>query len=307
MTTFSRCVSLYRIFCVVLTGLICAPFSFAGTIDDCSKAVVFLSQTTPVTEDINGTRMEIWWKLPNTNIFLQKQTKISGSGFIIVSSNVCYLITAKHVAVSMTEDCEIILSGDKNVPLHINLASITGQPGVRWFHHKEADISIHPLPTITSEGFNALSGRAIPIEFLDSQTNLPSRDVVLTAIGFPLGLGAEGEFLPLSRDSKLSSGFLSDGGGKFFLLQDPSVSGYSGGPLIQSGDPRVIATSPKAEDIKVVSGGARCWGFVSGTYADETGGKMCKIIPAFYAVDLIRQAQHELNIVQVAAPSSEKK
>jgi hypothetical protein len=275
--------------------------------DDISRSVVFLSQNLPVVEEMNGTPFEVWLKYPGTNLFIPKLKRISGSGLIVTSSNVCYLITATHVATNMTEDCEITMRGDKREPLRFTLLSITGQPTIRWFHHPTADISIHPLPTITSQGITALSGRAMPLEFLESQTNLPSRDVYVTALGFPLGLGAEGEFIPLSRDSKVSSGILSDGGGAFFLLQDPSVSGYSGGPVVQSGNPRVIATSPSAESISVVSGGERCWGFVSGTFGDETGGKMTKTIPAAYAVELIQKAQQELRIWPMSTPSSEKK
>jgi hypothetical protein len=276
-------------------------------IDDVSRSVVFLSQNLPVTEEVNGTRFEVWLKFPATNAFIPKQIRVSGSGFIVVSSNICYLVTAKHVATSMTEDCELVMRGETMEPLRYRLSSITGQPNIRWFHHKDADISVHPLPTITSEGITALTRRAMPLEFLESQTNLPSRDTLITALGFPLGLGAEGEFVPLSRDSKVSSGILRDGGGMFFLLQDPSVSGYSGGPLVQSGDARVISTDGTAAGIAVVTGGARCWGFVSGTFADETGGKMTRVVPAFYAVELVRQAQRELIITPAATPPSERK
>jgi hypothetical protein len=144
-----------------------------------------------------------------------------------------------------------------------------------------------------------LDRRALPLAALESGTNLPSRDVFVTALGFPLGLGAQGQFIPLSRESKVASGMLSDDKGCFFLLQDPSVSGYSGGPLIEPGDPRVISTP---SGIATVTGGTRCWGFVFGNYSDETGGKMCRITPAFYAVQLIHEAENTLHIVQ--APRS---
>ena len=293
--------------CLILVGYLCTSVAWAGMIDEVSRSVVFLNQNVPVVEQVNGTRFEVWLKFPDTNAFVPKQTRNSGSGFIVASSNICYLITAKHVATNMTEDSEVVMRGEKMEPLRFRMSSITGQPAIRWFHHKDADISIHPLPTITPEGAVALDRRGMPLEFLEAQTNLPHRDTYVTALGFPFGLGAEGEFIPLSRDSKVSSGILNDGAGLFFLLQDPSVSGYSGGPLVQSGDPRVIATDPTFAGIKVVSGGARCWGFVSGTYADETGGKMTRVTPAFYALELIRQAQRELIIVQAPFPSSEKK
>jgi hypothetical protein len=171
-----------------------------------------LSQNVPVVEEMNGMPFEVWFKLPGTNAFIPKQKRIAGSGFIVTSSNVCYLITARHVATNMTEDCEVVMRGDKMEPVRFRVSSITGQPAASWFHHSIADVSIHPLPTITEEGVKALDRRALPLEFLDSQTTLPSRDAILTALGFPLGLGAEGEFIPLSRDSKLSSGLLKDRG-----------------------------------------------------------------------------------------------
>ena len=142
--------------------------------------------------------------------------------------------------------------------------------------------------------------RALPIEVLESKANPPSRDIHVTALGFPLGLGAEGEFLPLCRESKVSSGFLKDGASLFFLLQDPSVSGYSGGPIIEPGDPRIVG-------IQILQGGTRCWGFVSGTFGDESGGKMCKVVPAFYAVELVREISAVLRIVDVSSPTPEKK
>jgi hypothetical protein len=292
---------------LALVSCFYASVGWSSTIDDISRSVVFLSQNVPMVEEMNGIRFEVWLKFPATNAFIPKQKRISGSGLVVVSSNLCYLITAKHVATNMTEDCELAMQGDKKEPLRFKLSSITGQPAIRWFHHTNADVSVYPLPTITSQGATALDRRAMPFEFLESQTNLPSRDTYVTALGFPLGLGAEGEFIPLSRDSKVSSGILNDGGSLFFLLQDPSVSGYSGGPLVQSGDPRVVATDRTAASISVVSGGARCWGFVSGTFADETGGKMSRITPSFYAVELIHKAQRELRIWPASAPSPEKK
>ena len=265
--------------------------SLASQIDEVSRSVVFLQDNRPVTEQVNGKPLEVWFKLPNTNVFIQKTQPVTGSGLIVVSRDVAYLVTAKHVASVMTEECEIVMRGDKLEPLHIKLREITGQTNISWFHDPIADLSIHPLPTITADGLLILRRRAVPLELLESQTNLPSREVYVTALGFPLGIGAMGtQFIPLSRESKVSSGILNDASGLFFLLQDPSVNGYSGGPLVESGDPRFIGHA-------AVSGGTRCWGFVSATYSDETGGKMCRITPAFYAAALIRKAEKELRIV----------
>jgi S1-C subfamily serine protease len=285
--------------------LFTAVAGWAGTIDEISRAVVFLSDNVPVVEELNGVRFEVWLKVPGTNAFIPKRSRVSGTGLIVGTSNLAYLVTAKHVAESMTAECELIMRGDKREPIHLKISSITAQSGLRWFHHTNADISVYPLPAYTPEGSRAMERRGAPVEWLEPATNLPSRDVYVTALGFPLGLGAEGEFVPLSRESKVSSGMLNDAKGLFFLLQDPSVSGYSGGPLIESGD-RVLGGN-QFGSISVRSGGCRCWGFVSGTYGDETGGKMSRITPALYAVELIRQAQRELKVVYAPIPPAEKK
>jgi hypothetical protein len=266
--------------------------------------VVFLRDTVPVTEDVNGTKLEVWLKLPGSTNFAAKRRTVSGSGLCVISSNVAYLVTAKHVAIEMTEECEVLMRGDSNTPFMLRLSTITGQPNVRWIHHPDADVSIHPLPTVTKEGAEALLGRSIPLDALEAKTNLPARDVCLTTLGFPLGLGTDGEFIPLSRESKVSSGMLRGGNTLFFLLQDPSVSGYSGGPLIDPGDARLV---PIPQGIEAVSYRPRCWGFVSATFGDETGGKMCRITPAFYAVQLIHKAEKEEHIISAIAPWLGKK
>lgn len=288
-----------------LVSYLCGSIGWAGDIDAFSRSVVFVSDNKPVTEEMNGLSYEVWLKNPSSNVFVIKKIKVSGTGLIVISSNVCFLVTAKHVAMDMSPECEIVMGGENEHPQHFKLSSITGQPAPKWFHHPIADVSVYPLPTITSEGMEALNGRAIPLALLESETNLPSRDVYVTALGFPLGLGAEGQFIPFSRESKVASGMLTDDKGQFFLLQDPSVSGYSGGPLIQAGDARVVATS--SSSTAVVTGGTKCWGFVFGTYGDETGGKMSRITPAFYAVQLIHDAETTLKIVQSNIQLPQKK
>lgn len=286
--------------CAAIISILAAPASSASGIDGFSRSVVFLSDNVPVFDTINGTRFEVWLKVPGTtNCFTQKCSKVSGTGLVVVSSNLAYLITAKHVAEAMTEDCQVIMQGDNDEPIEFKISAITGQRGLTWLHDPVADVSVHPLPTITKAGLSALERRAVPVELLESLTNLPPRDVHVTALGFPLALGTQGRFAALSRESKVSSGMLSDASGFFFLLQDPSVSGYSGGPLIESGDPRFL---PMPGGFSVVNGGQHCWGFVQGTYGDETGGKMSRIVPAFYAVQLVHKFQSEGSVFQAASP-----
>ncbi len=281
---------------LALAGFIQLRQAHSGGIEFLSQSVVFLVKDVPVTEVVGGIALEVFHKMPGTNVFIPKLSRTTGTGLITVNSNLSYLVTAKHVALALQDDWEMVMRGQSNAPLRVRTSIVTGQSGLRWFHHPVADVSVYPLPTITADGLHALHGRALPLELLVSDFSLPSRDDWVTAIGFPLGLGAEGDFVPLSRESKTASGFLADAGGKFFLLQDPAVSGYSGSPLIQTGDPRVVARDPTFAGLAVVSGGMRCWGFVSATYADATGGKMTRIVPAQYAVEMIALAEKELRI-----------
>lgn len=260
--------------------------SYAGEIDVISKSVVFLRDKHPVTETINGVTYEDWIRNPTSGAFVPKLSVTTGSGFIVIDDGICFLVSAKHVASVMTSNCDVIMGGDKEEPWQFTLAELTGQANqLNWVNDPVADVAIYPLPTITKAGEKAFAGRAFPLSLLCTNQDIPSRDDFVTVLGFPLGLGAEGQFIPLARETRTASGMLKDGGGAFFLLQDPSTSGFSGGPLVQAGDARVV---PNGSSIAVVTGGTRCWGFVSATYSDETGGKMCRIEPAFYAANLIK-------------------
>lgn len=275
--------------------------ALGGTVDYVSRSVVFLRDSKPVTKVVNGTSYQVWLWNPSDKSAMLQTYSVSGSGLIVADSNMCYLVTAKHVATNMSPGCEVIMGSIDRAPLRFKLSDITGQPGVGWYFDPHADIAVHPLPTVTSVGMKALTRRAVPLGFLASGTNAPSRDITVTALGFPLGLGATGQFLPLCRGSKVSSGMLHDGQGYFYLLQDPSVSGYSGGPLVESDDARLQAT-PRG--IMPVVDRPQCLGFVCSTYGDETGGKMCRIVPAFYAVDIIHRIERTMHVVRVPRASA---
>lgn len=189
----------------------------------------------------------------------------------------------------MTPDCEMAMSGDSGETIYLSFSTTNGQaPDIGWVNHSYADVSVCPLPIRSVEALKAIQNRAFPLSSLVDGTNIPSRDINLTMLGFPLGLGAQDKIIPFSRDTKIAHGWLHDASGYYFLLQDPTVSGYSGGPLIE-------CSEANPSRIGAATGGARCWGFVSGNLPDDTGGKMCRITPAFYAVELIREIETQLH------------
>ena len=120
----------------------------------------------------------------------------------------------------------------------------------------------------------------------------PPRAFALTTIGFALGKGAQVTFSPITKDSKPASGVMCEGNVDFFYLQDPSIAGFSGAPVVDSGDPHLIATSPSSA--AAVSGPPKCWGIVSATEGDGSGGKTARVIHASYIAALIQQVEAEL-------------
>jgi hypothetical protein len=248
--------------------------------DELSKWVVYLSNATPIMVNSPGS----------TNLIPALKT-VSGSGMLVANGKRYFIITAKHVAVEMGTNCEMIIGGANKGPVTFFLGSLTTQTGGRWYNHPIADLSVCPIMPTTQPEIDFLNSKAAPLYFLNSDTNPPPRDFSMTAYGFPLNFGVYVQFVPLIRETKASSESLMDTNGYFYLLQDPSVSGYSGGPLIQVGGARMVTTPG---GMIPVNEQPTCWGFVSGTYPDETGGKMCRIVPSYYAIQLINDTEKEL-------------
>lgn len=92
-----------------------------------------------------------------------------------------------------------------------------------------------------------MTGHALRREQLSPGTDAPSRERPLTTFGFPLDLGVREHFSPITRDSLPASGLVtlqrSDShlSATFYLLQDPSITGFSGAPVFLIAKP--FATS----------------------------------------------------------------
>ncbi len=71
--------------------------------------------------------------------------------------------------------------------------------------------------------------RFFPFDHFHIQKTPASRDIELTSVGFPNGLGAHGQFSPLTYRSYASSSFITFNRAdtqipcEFFLLENPSV------------------------------------------------------------------------------------
>lgn len=298
---------LWRPFAVWSVGLATAAgllgSTVAGTLDDLAGSVVFLKDKVPIMESVNGEAFEVWLKHPRSNIVLQKTLEVSGSGFLVGTERLVYLVTAKHVATNMGRNAEVSLRGGDGKPVTLRLGQFAGDGSAHltWIHHAHLDLSIHPMVPVGGDVQEAVRGHVLPVGALKTNGLVPSRDLVLTTLGFPLGLGVQTEFAPIAKESKPASGFLTEGEYGFFLMQDPSISGFSGAPVFEPGDPRVVATSTNG--LGIAFGGTGCWGVVSATLGDVSGGKMARIIPSRYVAGMIEEFEKVVSLVQAAALS----
>lgn len=202
-----------------------------------------------------------------------------GTAIFIVKNNEPYLLTAAHVVKNINPLAYAILSDLKGVPIRILLSDLLG--GSSFINHASADIAKAKI-NITQTNIQYINERCFPYEQIDISNNPISKDLELTTIGFPLGLGAIGaKFSPLTYRTFVASPvitlprFDNQVPSDFIILELPSIGGYSGGPTFDLG--------------YVISGGMTTTkentilhGIVHGTITDQTGGKLAAITPCKY-------------------------
>lgn len=219
--------------------------------------------------------------------------KEAGSGFLLATEHTPYLVTADHVSRIVTGSSDVVLRGPEDRPIRFKLEDLHGDPKLAWLRHKEADVAVLRLK-LTGAPLKAVERHFLPISFLVREDTAPARKYWLAAMGFPLNLGVETRFSPLSRRTHASSGLLrfqrfdTRTWTTFFVLEDPSVQGYSGGPVFQM-------PWPPQEGSGISIGGreTRIVGVVHGTINDVTGGKLAAVTPAMFLAELIDAAEQE--------------
>lgn len=210
-----------------------------------------------------------------------------GTGTFISNGGKLAIITASHIAEYTNDNAEFIISDEYNKPIILN-ASQFNINGIQeeWIHHREADISICEIKPQREIIEKFMTERFLPLQLLSSERKPPSRDTTLTTLGFPLTLGSKGYFSPLTFESKASSGLLTmprfDNHqlSTFFVLQDPAIGGYSGGPVFDLSIYKMGCVTTTGE-------GTKCYGIIHGTLSDNTGGKLAAVTPSYNLFDLI--------------------
>jgi S1-C subfamily serine protease len=110
-----------------------------------------------------------------------------GTGIFIEKDNQPYLLTAAHVIKNLNNNAYVIFSDLNGLPTKVLMSVLLG--GTTFDIHPEADLAKAKIILSAVNG-PYLSQRCFPYKQIDTGSNLLSKDLELTTIGFPLGLGS---------------------------------------------------------------------------------------------------------------------
>lgn len=205
-----------------------------------------------------------------------------GTGSFLLYDDTVYLLTADHVVRDINASTVLAFGNPQSACSVVPLKDL--QCGNQWKVHPVADMAILKLDIGKHAGL--FQERCFPYDHVNDTEKMPSRDDELTVIGFPNGLGVQGKFSPLTFRSYAASDTLTlnradtQTPSDFFCLENPSVGGYSGGPVFDMGYEMMgCAMATKEKTV--------FHGIVHGTMSDNTGGKIALITPMFYIKDLL--------------------
>jgi hypothetical protein len=230
-----------------------------------------------------------------------KEGKNSGTGFFVATESSVpgtpeqpYLVTASHVAQVLTGNSNITFRAPGDVPVSVLLKDLaSGESKVNWQMHGEADVAVLKLK-LDSTTIPLIKGRCLKLSWIGSDESAPRREQPVMVMGFPLELGTIGRFSPLTSEAKPASGLIrsprfdTKNEATFFVLDKPSVGGFSGAPVFLMPGPfasggTMVFTEVPAKTVVV--------GLVHGTFFDNTGGKLAAIVPSKFIRDTILQAE----------------
>jgi len=202
-----------------------------------------------------------------------------GTAIFIEKNSEPYLLTAEHVVKNINPQTYAVLSDQNGIPTKVMLKVLLG--GTTFSYHGQADFAKAKI-ILSGSNSSFLNGRCFPYNQIDISNNPISKDIELTTIGFPLGLGAVGtKFSPLSYRTYAAAPsitlprFDNKNQCDFIILELPSIGGYSGGPMFDLG--YMISGLMKHTKEKTI-----LHGLVHGTISDPTGGKLAAITPSKY-------------------------
>ncbi|SKC59156.1 hypothetical protein [Ohtaekwangia koreensis] len=209
-----------------------------------------------------------------------------GTATIISDSLKYYLVTALHVSSALKHHPFLIFKTDEDIAVSVPLNQFV-RGDIIWTNHKEADISIIEITPYNEDSRKRLKEWSFPLSNVLATKEAVPREINVTIIGYPIALFSQigRNFSAFTFRSFFASELLvmrrADTGSKsvFQLLENPSMQGLSGGPVLVGID-QVGYTFGPNQTILV--------GIVHGTYSDNTGGKLAMITPAYYIREILK-------------------
>jgi hypothetical protein len=206
-----------------------------------------------------------------------------GTGFLITSNNSFFLITAKHVADSLhIEFAEIYFRDSSKKPISYRIKRfIPSQPVVQF--NEQSDFFILRLYPFDSTSAKILRKASLELKNIANNRESLDRKFEVFVFGYPIF--DFDNFTPITFKSHISSSLMNIYVKNLpkpcfcYLLENPSMSGFSGGPVFVGVKDR--ATMQMNATLII--------GIVTGTTYDKTGGKFAIITPTFHLLDLINK------------------
>ncbi|WP_396632876.1 hypothetical protein [Maribacter sp. R86514] len=249
------------------------------------NSIVYLKDSVVKKEN----NYEIYIKDISTGKIKPFKYAVTGSGFFVSKDLDSYLVTANHVANQISLEGEIYFQNVDNEKRSLKLKELVNKNST-WISHPTADVSVLRLNINEKDSMylDELGISSFSYSSIKNELTSPNRLQDLTIFGFPLSLGAMGnQVSPITKKLKAASDILylnrfdNKVANAFYLLDDPSISGFSGGPVV------IIKESyENPYSNKRVRMSPDIVGLVHGTINDKTGG-FAAIVPAKFIAETI--------------------
>ncbi|WP_034044561.1 toxin-antitoxin system YwqK family antitoxin [Wocania ichthyoenteri] len=284
---------------ILISLIIQSNFSHSQYIDsDLRKvfsSVVLIGDSIPKIHVINGKKYDVYLHDKLTNKLIHFKDQSSGSGFLITKGLDDYLITAEHVARNIGANGFIRFRNIKDKNIEIKISDLLPEHAKKldWVYHPIADVAVLHLGLNQKD---SLYKKNIGLSFLnfdEIKSNFSTLDRYgeLTVLGFPLNhILSKKNYSPITKNLRPASDIISLNRfdkkhitNEFFLLDDPSISGFSGGLVIETFH-HSVEKSGNNYTIK-----PSILGLVHGTVNGKSGG-FAAILPSKYIIEAINMA-----------------
>jgi hypothetical protein len=202
----------------------------------------------------------------------------SASAFMLLDGNRLFLATAAHAARETSASTKILYRTKEGESRWLTLDGCRRERVEPWRYHPSSDVAVMNVETskLDDKTIKALFELAIPVNCLVLET--PGRTAEIEIVGFPMAIGTRPSVSPLvmkgcvaSRETETENRW----GTEPIVFAIPAAgAGCSGGPVFSSHDNHSIV---------------RLVGMSAGFHADETGAKLCKVVPARIIQEVVNQ------------------